>query len=131
MDKKKPNLHYKNMASPTPFDFVFDYLPNGITVKKLFGMHYIYLGKRIMLILRKSVKEPEWNGVWVATSKHHHESLKDIIPELGAFFLNNDERQGNWLMLQEEAEDFEGAAIKICELITHGDPRIGKVPGGS
>jgi len=21
MDKKKPNLHYKNMASPTPFDF--------------------------------------------------------------------------------------------------------------
>jgi len=31
------------------------------------------------------------------------------------------------LLLKDDAEDFEVAAIKICELITHGDPRIGKV----
>jgi|SRR6185437_8041471 len=109
-----------------PFDFVFDYLPPGITVKKMFGMHYIYLGKRIMLILRKSAREPEWNGVWVATSKAHHQSLKNEVPELGAFFLKGDERQGNWLFLKDDAEDFEGAAIKVCELIMHGDQRIGK-----
>jgi len=110
-----------------PFDFVFDYLPANITVKKMFGMHYIYLGKRIMLILRKRDNEPELNGIWVATGKEHHESLKNNVPELGAFFIDNNERHGNWLFLRDDADDFEGAAIKICELIAHGDPRIGKV----
>jgi len=28
--------------------------------------------------------------------------------------------------LKDDAEDFEGAAIKICEMIMHGDPRIGR-----
>lgn len=115
------------MAIPAPFDFVFDYLPKGITVKQMFGMHYIYWGKRILMILRKSKKEPEWNGIWIATSRAHHETLKTIIPELGAFFLDESDRHSNWLLLKDDAEDFEGAAIKICELIARGDPRIGKV----
>jgi hypothetical protein len=115
------------MVKPIPFDFVFDYLPTGITVKKMFGMHYIYLGKRIMLILRSRDNEKDLNGVWVATSKEHHESLKNNIPELGAFFINSDERHGNWLLIADNAEDFEGAAIKVCELISHHDPRIGKL----
>jgi hypothetical protein len=115
------------MTSVAPFDFVFDYLPANITVKKMFGMHYIYLGKRIMLILRRRENEPELNGIWVATGKEHHQSLKNTIPELGAFFIDNNERHGNWLFLRDDADDFEGAAIKVCELIAHGDPRIGKV----
>jgi len=114
------------MIKSVPFDFVFDYLPTGITVKKMFGMHYIYLCKRIMLILRKSNNQPEWNGIWVATSKEHHESLKNNIPEFGPFVLNGDERHGHWLLIQGDAEDFEGAAIKVCEMISHGDARIGK-----
>lgn len=114
------------MANPSPFDFVLDYLPDSIVVKKMFGMHYIYLGKKIMLILRKRLNEPALNGIWVATGKKHHENLKNNIPELGAFFINNDERQGNWLFLKDDAEDFEGAAIKICEMILHGDQRIGR-----
>ncbi len=118
------------MTKPTPFDFVFDYLPTGIMVKKMFGMHYIYLGKKIMLILRRSDKQPEWNGVWVATSKEHHQSLKSNVPELGPFIMDGDDRHSNWLLLQNDTEDFEGAAIKVCELIAHGDARIGKVTGG-
>jgi len=109
-----------------PFDFVLDYLQDRILLKKMFGMHYIYLGKWIMLILRKRSNEPELNGIWVATNKKYHEELKNSIPELGAFFLDNNERHGNWLFLKDDAEDFEGAAIKICEMILHGDPRIGR-----
>jgi hypothetical protein len=116
------------MTKLVPFDFVFDYLPAGITVKKMFGMHYIYLGKRIMLILRKSANQPGLNGIWVATDKEHHESLKKDIPELGAFVMDGDERHGNWLLIQDTAEDFEGAVIKVCELIAHGDARMGRVP---
>ena|ERR1700749_4237977 len=114
------------MPKLPPFEFVLDYLPAGVVVKPMFGMHYIYLGKRILMILRKSVKEPEWNGVWVATSRAHHESLKNDVPALGAFFLDENDRHSNWLLLKDDAEDFESDAIKVCELITHGDPRIGK-----
>ncbi len=115
------------MAHPVPFDFVFDYLPAGITVKRMFGMHYIYWGKRILLILRKSQKEQEWNGVWVATSRDYHESLKNDMPALGAFFLDEKDRHSNWLLLKDNTEDFEADVIKVCEMIAHGDPRIGKV----
>lgn len=118
----------KLMSKLIPFDFVFDYLPIGITVKKMFGMHYIYLGKRIMLILRESVKQPELNGIWVATDKVHHASLKNDVPELGAFVLDGDDRHGNWLLLRDDAEDFEGAVIQVCELIAHGDARMGRLP---
>ncbi len=96
----------------------------------MFGMHYVYLGKRIMFILRRSDNQPEWNGLWVATSKDHHQSLKNDVPEFGAFFLGGDELHGNWLLIQDIAEDFEGAAIKVCEMIAHGDPRIGRETKG-
>ena len=115
------------MAQPVPFEFILDYLPTGITVKRMFGMHYIYWGKRILLILRKSKKEPEWNGIWIATSRAHHESLKAAIPELGAFFLDENDRHSNWLLLKDDAEDFERGAIRICELISRSDQRIGKL----
>src|ERR1700712_4991118 len=115
------------MNKPVPYDFVIDYLPASMIIKPMFGMHYIYLGKKIMLILRKRDNEPELNGVWLATNKKHHESLKKEIPELGPAFMAGDERQGNWLFIHPEAEGFEETAIRICELITHGDPRVGNV----
>ena len=115
------------MTNP-PYDFILDYLPAGITLKKMFGMNYIYIGKKIMLILRKRDNEADLNGIWVATSKKYHESLKKEIPELGAFSITGDERLGNWLLIPDNSDDFEAAGIKICELITHHDPRVGHVP---
>ena len=34
-----------------------------------------------------------------------------------------------WQVLPAEANDFEEAALRACELVVAGDPRIGKVPG--
>jgi hypothetical protein len=115
------------MTNPVPYEFVFDYLPNGIIVKKMFGMHYIYSRKKIMLILRRRLNEPEFNGVWVATTKSHHDSLRKDVPELGSFFWNGNEQHGNWLVIRDGVDGFEEAAIKVCELISHGDPRIGNL----
>jgi len=114
------------MTPSVPFDFVLDYLPSNIILKKMFGMYYIYLGKKIMLILRKRANEPELNGIWLATEKKHHESLKIELPGFGGFTVKGYEHQGNWLFLRDDFDDFEGTAIKVCELISHGDLRIGR-----
>ena len=34
-----------------------------------------------------------------------------------------------WQVLPTDAEDFEEAALRACELVLARDPRIGKVPG--
>lgn len=114
------------MTNDLPFDFVLDYLPSAVIVRKMFGMHYIYLGKKIMLILRERGNEPELNGIWAAVNKKHHKSLKKEVSEFRVLSVNDDERQGNWLFIPVNTEEFEAAAIKLCELIAHGDQRIGR-----
>jgi hypothetical protein len=115
------------MLNVIPYEFVFDYLPAGITVRKMFGMHYIYWRKKIMMILRRRLNEPEFNGVWVATNKLHHDSLRKDVPALGPFFWGGNEQSGNWLVIRDGVDAFEEAAIKVCELISHSDPRIGNL----
>jgi hypothetical protein len=34
-----------------------------------------------------------------------------------------------WQVLSADAENFEEAALRACELVLAGDTRIGKVPG--
>jgi hypothetical protein len=115
------------MARIVPYDFVFDYLPQNVVVKPMFGMYYLYFNKKIMLILRRASKNPGMNGVWVATSKEHHQSLEKDIPALVDFILDNGEmHDSNWRLIKDDHDDFETAAIQICELIAHGDKRIGK-----
>lgn len=115
------------MVNFIPYEFVFDYLPDSVIVKKMFGMHYVYWKRKIMMILRNRRNQPEFNGVWVATNTSHHESLQKDVPELGPFFLAGNERRGNWLLIQGDTDGFEEATIKVCELISHGDPRIGNL----
>ncbi|MFB9841700.1 hypothetical protein [Mucilaginibacter ginsenosidivorans] len=116
------------MPKVIPFDFVFDYLPHNVVTKSMFGMQYIYLGTKLMLMLRKSVKEVEMNGVWVATAKEHHQSLEKDIPAMVGYVLDNGEiYESNWRLIKDDRDDFEEAAIKVCELIARSDPRIGKL----
>jgi hypothetical protein len=113
-----------------PFNFIFDHLlPLDITVKPLFGMFYIYAGPRIILVLRDRKEQPDMNGIWVATSKGQQESLKKELPVLRAFSGPTSRDTGNgWQIIPKDAADFESAAIRVCELIVHRDPRIGKIP---
>jgi hypothetical protein len=115
------------MPGVIPYDFVLDYLPRNAVTKRMFGMYYIYLNKKIVLILRKAGKNVDMNGVWVATSKEHHQSLEKEIPALADFILDNGEmHDSDWRLIKDGDEDFEEAVIKVCELISHGDKRIGK-----
>ena len=123
--KKTPR---KRPASPLPFTFVFDYLyPKEPVVKPMFGCHALYLGKKIYLILRRRSTHKSINGVWIATNREHHESLRKLMPSMRSIdILGRDPT--NWQVIPETSADFESSVIAACDLVKKGDPRIGVMP---
>jgi len=94
----------------------------------MFGCLAIYVGERIVLILRDRRTGTADNGVWLATTEEHHESLRRDFPNMRSVQLFR-KPVTSWQVLPVDAPDFEEAALRACELIAAGDRRIGKVPG--
>jgi hypothetical protein len=114
----------KDKAS-IPFDFVLEQLYSAdVEIKPMFGCFALYVRNKIVLILRKKKAGAHDNGVWVATSKEHHASLKAIFPSMRPIKVFGG--KGNWQNLPADADDFEEMVIQVCEMILHGDIRIGK-----
>ena len=114
----------------SPFEFVFDYLaPLEVTVKPMFGLFALYVNEKIVLVLREGGDHADTNGVWVATNKEHHKSLKGDLPSLRSFYIYSKAiKETEWQLLPVDSDDFESSVIKVCELIKRGDPRIGRIP---
>jgi hypothetical protein len=112
-----------------PFEFVLETLES-ITpsTRPMFGCHAVYHGDRIVLILRRREAHPGDNGIWVATTRDHHPSLKREFPSLRSIALFGEENETSWQNLPEESPSFEEDALRLCELVMAGDPRIGKTP---
>ncbi len=113
-----------------PFPFILDYLlPLEPRINPMFGCYGVYVGERIIFILRERETHTDCNGVWIATSYEHHKSLKKEFSSLTSVsVLNEGSRETAWQMLQSENDDFEESAIRACELVLKGDKRIGKIP---
>ncbi|MDB4923313.1 hypothetical protein [Mucilaginibacter sp.] len=116
------------MKKPVPFDFLLDYLPAGVIVKPAIGMFYIYFDQKIVLIFRRVGKNPQHNGIWISTKREDHASLKAKIPAITDFVFDEGETFDiAWLLLSDSHDDFETAAIQLCELVSRKDKRVGKV----
>jgi hypothetical protein len=111
-----------------PHEFVLDALAAiSPDTRSMFGCLALYVEDKIVLILRdKAGKSPD-NGVWLATTKEHHESLRREFPNMRSIRVFGKKVTG-WQVLPADAPDFEEAALRACELIVARDPRIGKVP---
>jgi len=111
-----------------PHEFVLDVLaPVSPWTRPMFGCTAIYLGEKIVLILRQKPTYERDNGVWLATTREHHASLRYEFPNMRSIELLG-EPISNWQVLPTDAPDFEESAMRACELVIAGDPRIGKVP---
>ncbi len=109
-----------------PFDFAIENLFQlDPIVKPMFGAHAIYIGAKIVLILRD--KNDEDSGVWIATTTEHHASLKKELPSMRTIKLFGTEIS-SWQLLPMDADDFEASVNKVCGLIVKGDIRVGKIP---
>jgi hypothetical protein len=125
---------------PIPHEFVLDALALlSPRTRPMFGCLAIYVQDKIVLILRDKREPATDNGVWLATTAEHHESLQREFPSMRSISVlgkiaSGEKSPGNkvtgWQVLPADAPDFEEAALRACELLLAGDPRIGKVPGG-
>ncbi|MGE4130026.1 MAG: hypothetical protein AB7F86_00225 [Bdellovibrionales bacterium] len=72
-----------------PFDFVLNELADlDPYTKPMFGCRSVYVGSKIVFILRdKADNYPQDNGVWLATTHEHHESLRRDFPILRSIDL--------------------------------------------
>jgi hypothetical protein len=111
-----------------PHEFVLDAIaPLSPRTNPMFGCLAVYVEDEIVLILRDKRDKKEDNGVWLATTEEHHESLRREFPNMRSIQIFGKKVTG-WQVLPADAADFEEAALHACELIIAGDPRIGKVP---
>ena len=119
----------KKKQKPLPHPFVLDALEAALPeTRPMFGCIAVYIGEKIMLVLRdKGSADPD-NGVWLATTLDHHESLRRELPSLRSITVFGSGVTG-WQVLPVTSPEFEEEALRACEMILVGDPRIGKIPG--
>jgi hypothetical protein len=114
---------------PVPHEFVLEALASlSPWTRPMFGCLAVYAAERIVLILRDKPDHADDNGVWLCTAHEHHESLRRDFPNMRSIHLLGKKVTG-WQVLPLNAPDFEEAALRACEFVLAGDPRIGKMPG--
>ena len=113
---------------PVPHEFVLDALASvSPRTNPMFGCLAVYVQEKVVLILRDRPTAPADNGVWLATTIEHHESLRGDFPSMRSIGVLGKDVTG-WQILPADAPDFEEAALRACEMVIARDPRIGKVP---
>ena len=124
---KDPLLTGRQKKRP-PYEFVLDALADvSPRTNPMFGCLAVYVEEKIVLVLREKPGPSPDNGVWLATTIEHHESLKRDFPNMRSIEVFGKEVTG-WQVLPADTSDFEEAAMRACEMVIARDPRIGKVP---
>ena len=111
-----------------PFEFVLEELDSvSPYTKPMFGAVGVYVGDRIVFILRDRPALPEDNGIWLATTGEHHKSLQKTFPNMRSLKMFGPGPTG-WQILPLDADDFEESVLNACQLILKNDVRLGKIP---
>jgi hypothetical protein len=109
-------------------EFVLDAIaPVAPATRSMFGCLAVYVEEKIVFILRDKRDGTADDGVWLATTEEHHQSLRREFPNMRSIQVFG-KKVTAWQLLPADAEDFEEAALRACELVLTGDSRIGKVP---
>ncbi len=124
MRRLAPVIRRKRLPHEFVLDAVAEVCP---TTRAMFGALAVYVGEKIVFLLRDRPTDPQANGVWLAIPTEFQESLHTDFPNAGPVRIMGKEISG-WRLLAVDADDFEASALHACELVVRNDPRIGKVP---
>jgi hypothetical protein len=114
-----------------PFPFVLEALESlQPEVRRMFSGFAVYVGDRIVCMLRDHVKSPRDNGVWLVLAEGVDPARKDLrreFPSLRSIELLSG-KIGHWLLIPSDGPNFEAEAGHACELLLRRDARLGRVP---
>jgi hypothetical protein len=128
LDPRTDELFAGQRGKIPPHEFVLDAISLASpTTRPMFGCVAVYVDDKIVFVLRDKVSSAADNGVWLATTEEHHQSLRREFPYMRSIGVLGKEVTG-WQVLPVDAPDFEEAALRACQLVLARDPRIGKVP---
>lgn len=135
-----PHPHHVPSAMPRrqpkpkqkpPFPFVLEALaPLDPEVRRMFSGFAVYVGDRLVCMLRDHPKSPQDNGLWLVLSEITNPSdraLKKEFPSLRSIELLGG-KIGHWLLIPSDGPDFEAEALHACDLLLNQDKRLGRVP---
>jgi hypothetical protein len=114
-----------------PHAFVIDALATlNPEVRRMFSGFSVYVGDRIVLMLREHIKSPRDNGVWLVLSEATNPKdpkLKREFPSLRSIEMLEG-TIAHWLVIPSDGANFESEALHACDLLLRRDPRIGRIP---
>src|SRR6516162_7535131 len=92
-----------------PHEFVLDAIaPLSPWTRPMFGCLAVYVKEKIVLVLRDKHKNTADNGVWLATTEEHHESLCREFPNMRSITVLGKAVTG-WQVLPADAPDLRGS----------------------
>jgi hypothetical protein len=111
-----------------PFEFILEALAcPDLHTRPMFGCTAVYIGEKIMLVLRKKNGSDPDTGVWVCIPDPEVDAMKREFPMLrGVSFFENE--NSAWQVLHESEPDFEEICLAFCRMVRKNDQRIGRIP---
>lgn len=114
-----------------PYPFIIEALASlKPEIRPMFSGFAVYVGEKIVLMLRDSPKQPEDNGVWVVFSETANLDDAGIhldFPSLRLIYLLGG-KIAHWRLIPADSATFESEALHVCELLLKHDGRFGRIP---
>jgi hypothetical protein len=120
--KPKPKL---------PHPFVLEALASSNPeVRRMFSGYAVYIGDRLVMMLRDHAKMPRDNGLWLVLSEGTDPADKTLRRDLPSLrpIQTLSGKISHWLLIPSDDADFETVALHACDLILRNDPRLGRIP---
>ena len=115
----------------SPFPFILEALaPLEPEVRPMFSGFAVYVGEKIVLMLRDSPKQPKDNGVWLVFSETANltdSGIREDFPSLRLIELLGG-KIAHWRLIPADSSTFESEALRACELLLKHDGRFGRIP---
>ena len=96
----------------------------------MFSGFAVYVGDKIVAMLRDSLKNPKDNGMWLVfseTAKIDGADMRREFPSLRLIDLLGG-KIGHWRLIPADSTTFESEALHACDLLLKRDARFGRVP---
>ena len=131
MHSKSAMLRPAKLKQKLPHAFVLEALaPLNPEVRRMFSGFAVYLGDRIVCMLREHKKFPRDNGVWLVLSDGTNPAdpnIRQEFPSIRSIDLLGGKIR-HWLLIPSDSPGFETEALHACDLLLHHDPRLGRIP---